>query len=82
MEGGGGRSTYSLNDVVDELLGLVHFVLGIGHNKTVQIFFLVAGMSCVRTALALLDGTFATNGNLCTRLGLHLLQSVATRTDE
>lgn len=51
---------------MNELLGLVDLVFSIGHDETVQIFFLVAGMRGVRTTLALLDGALATNGDLGT----------------
>jgi hypothetical protein len=39
-------------------------------------------VSCIGAALALLDGALATDGDFCTRFGLHLLQCVATRADE
>ena len=52
---------------MDELFGLVDLLLRICHDQTVQILLLVAGMSGIRTALALLDGALATNGNLGTR---------------
>jgi hypothetical protein len=41
------ESTYRLDDVVNQLLGLVHLVLGVGHDQTVKVFFLVAGVSGV-----------------------------------
>jgi hypothetical protein len=63
----------SLNNVMNKLLGLVDLLFGISHDKTVQVFFLVAGVSGIRPALALLDGALATNGNLGTRISLHLL---------
>lgn len=56
--------TYSLNDIVDQLFCLVDLLLGICHDQTMEIFFLVAGVSCVRSALSFLDGSFPTNGNL------------------
>lgn len=74
--------TYRLNDVVNKLLGFVYLLLGIGHDKAVEIFFLVASVSGIRSALALLDRALATNGNLGSRLGLHLLEGVATRSYE
>ena len=73
---------YRLDNVVNQLLGLVDLVFGVGHDQAVEILFLVTGVSCIGAALALLDGTLATDGNFCTRFGLHLLQSVATRADE
>jgi hypothetical protein len=51
---------------VNELLGLVDLFFSIGHDETVQIFFLVASMRGIRPALALLDGALATNGDLGT----------------
>lgn len=74
--------TYRLNDVVDELLGLVDLLLRIRHDQTMQVLLLVAGVSCVRASFTLLDGAFATNRNLCARLGLHLLERVSTRSNE
>jgi hypothetical protein len=74
--------TYSFNDIVNQLLRLIDLVLGIGHDKTMQIFFLVAGVSSVRSAFALLDGAFASNGNLGARLGFHLLERVSTRANQ
>lgn len=74
--------TYRLDDIVNKLLGLVHLLLSIGHDQTVQIFFLVASVSGIRSALALLDGAFASNGNLGSRLGFHLLEGVSTRSYE
>ena len=67
---------------MNQLLGLVDLLLRVGHDETVEIFFLVAGMSCVRAALAFLDGSLAADGNLGARLSLHLLQSVSTGADE
>lgn len=77
-----GDGSSGFDDVVDQFLGLVNLVLGVGHDQAVEILFLITGVSCIGAALALLDGTLATNGNFCTRFGLHLLQSVATRADE
>jgi hypothetical protein len=39
-------------------------------------------VSGIRSALALLDGAFASNGNLGSRLGFHLLEGVSTRSYE
>jgi hypothetical protein len=77
-----GELTYSLNDVVDELLGLVDLLLGIGHDQAVQILFLVAGVSCVRSSFTLLHGAFATNRDLRTGFGLHFLECVSTGANE
>jgi hypothetical protein len=74
--------TYSLNDVVDELLGLVDLLLGVGHDQAVEILLLVAGVSGVRASLALLDGTLATDRNLCAGLSFHLLERVSTGANE
>ena len=54
---------------MDKLLGLLDFLFGVGHDKAMQIFFLVAGVSGVRTAFAFLDRSLATNGDLCLRFG-------------
>jgi uncharacterized membrane protein YuzA (DUF378 family) len=77
-----GDGSGRLNDVVNQLLGLVDLVFGVGHNKTMQVFFLVAGVCGVGAALSFLDGALASDGNLCTRLCFHLFQGVATRTNE
>lgn len=76
------EKTYRLNDIVNELLGLVDLVLCVGHDQTVQVFLLVAGMGSIRATLALLDGAFSTNRNLGARFCLHFLQSVATGPNE
>lgn len=65
--------TYSLDNVVNQLLGLVHLLFGVRHDQAVQIFLLVAGVSSVRAAFAFLDGALATDGNLGARVCLHLL---------
>lgn len=44
-----------LDDIVNQLLGLVDLVLGIRHDKAVKIFLLVAGVSGIRASFALLD---------------------------
>jgi ABC-type proline/glycine betaine transport system permease subunit len=67
---------------VNQLLGLVHLLFGIGHDQAVEVFFLIASVSGVRSTLALLDGTFAADGDLGAGLGLHLLQGVSTRSYE
>lgn len=74
--------TYRLNNIVNQLLGLVDLVLGFGHDETVEIFFLIAIVSSVRATFAFLDGAFASNGNLSSRLGLHLFECVTTRSDK
>lgn len=70
--------TYGLDDVVDELLGLVDLLLCVRHDQAVQVLLLVAGMSCVRSSLTLFDRALATDRNLRAGLGLHLLEGVAT----
>ena len=67
---------------MDQLLRLVDLLLGVGHDETMQILFLVASMGSVRTALALLDGALAANGDFGARIGFHFLERVATRLDE
>ena len=74
--------TYRLDDVVDELLGLVDLLLRIRHDQAVQVLLLVAGVSCVRSSFTLLDGALATNRNLCAGLRLHLLEGVSSRSNE
>lgn len=74
--------TYRLDNVVDELLRLVHLVLGIGHDQAVQVFLLVAGVSCVRSSFTLLNGSFAANCDLRAGFRLHLFERVSTRADE
>lgn len=73
---------YRLNNIVNQLLGLVDLVLGISHDQAMQVLFLVARVSCVRSAFALLHGALATDCNLGTRLSLHFLQSIATRANK
>ena len=70
--------TYGLDDVVNELLGLVDLLLCVRHDQAVQVLLLVAGMSCVRASFTLLDRAFATNGNLCLGFRLHLLEGIST----
>jgi hypothetical protein len=67
---------------VNQLLCLVDLFLGIRHDQAVQVFFLIAGVSCVRSSFALFDGAFATNGDLGTRLRFHLLERVSTGANE
>lgn len=67
---------------MDQLLRLVDLVFGVGHDEAMQVFLLVAGVSSVRSTLTLLDGAFAANRNLGARLGFHLLERVATRTNQ
>jgi hypothetical protein len=82
IEQWGRISTYGLNDVVNELLGLVDLLLSVGHDQAMQVFLLVAGVSGVRTAFTLLDGAFATDRNLCAGFGFHLLERVSTRANK
>jgi hypothetical protein len=71
-----------LDNIVHQLLCFVNLLFSICHNQTMKVFFLVASVSSVRSAFSFLDGAFATDSNFCTGLGLHLLQSVSTRTYE
>ena len=75
-------STYSLNDVVNQFLGFVDLLLGVGHDQAMQIFLLVAGVSGIRTSFSFLDGTFSTDGDLGSGFSFHFLQGVSTRTDK
>jgi hypothetical protein len=63
----GERNTNRLNDIVDQLFGLVDLVLGVGHDEAVEILLLVAGMGSIRTSFALLDGALSTDGDLGAR---------------
>ena len=63
---------------MNQVFRLVDLVFGVCHDQTVQVFFLVAGVSSVRSALALLDRAFTTDRNLRAGFRLHLLQSVTT----
>jgi hypothetical protein len=67
------------DDVVDECFRLVDFFLGICHDETMQVFFLIAGVSCVRSSLAFFNRAFASNGDFGSRFGFHFLERVATR---
>ena len=51
-------------DVVDQLLGFVDLVFGVSHDEAVEVFLLVARVSGVGAAFALLDGSFAADGDL------------------
>lgn len=73
-----GNRTHCFNDVVNKLLGFVHLFFGVGHDQAVKIFFLVATVGGIRSALSFLDGTFASNGDFSTGLGFHLFQGVST----
>jgi hypothetical protein len=64
MHSEGWWTTYSLNNIVNELLRLIDLLLGIGHDETVEIFLLVAGVSSIRPTLAFLDGALSTDCNL------------------
>ena len=74
--------THSLNDVMDQLLCLVDLLLRIGHDQTMKIFLLVAGVSGIRTTFSFLDGSFSTDSNLGSGFSFHFLQGVSTRSDE
>lgn len=72
-------ATYSLDNVVDKFLGLVHLLFCICHDQAVKILLLVATVSRIRATFSFLDGTFTTDGNFSTGFGLHFLQGVSTR---
>ena len=74
--------TYRLDDLVDQLLRLVDLFFGVCHDQAVQIFFLVTGVSSIRSSFPFLDGAFSTDCNLRLGLGFHFLERVATRSDE
>lgn len=78
----GGLLTHSFDDVVDQLLGLVDLVLGVCHDQTVQVLFLVASVSGIRATFALLDRALAANCDLGSRLSFHLFEGVATGSDK
>jgi hypothetical protein len=59
-----GDGCSGFNDIVDERFGLVDLLFGIGHDQTMQVFFLVAGVSGVRSSFAFLDRAFASDGDL------------------
>jgi hypothetical protein len=70
------------DDLVDELLRLIDLLFGVCHDQTVQVLFLIAGVSCVRSTLSFLDGAFAANSDFGARFGFHLLEGIATRSNE
>lgn len=74
--------TYRFDDIVNQLLRLVDLLLRVRHDQTMEILLLVAGVSCVRTSFALFHRAFATDSDLRTGLGLHLLQSIASRANK
>lgn len=74
--------TYSLDNLVDEPLGFVDLLFRVCHDQAMEVLVLVAGVSSVRFALALLDRAFASNGDLGARLCFHLFERITTRTDE
>lgn len=82
VENGLGGGTYSLNDIMNELLGLVDLVFGIGHDQAVEVFFLVAGVGGIRPTLTLFDGALSTDSNFGARVFFHCLECVATRANK
>ena len=54
----------SLDDVMDQLFCFVDLLFSICHDQAVEIFFLVASVSCVRSSFSFFDRALATNGNL------------------
>ena len=75
-------TTYRLDDVVNQLFRLIDLLFRICHNKTMQVFFLIASVSSVRSTFPFLNRALATNGDFGTGFGFHLLESIATRSDE
>lgn len=67
---------------MNQLLRLLDLLFGVCHDQTVEIFFLVARVSGVRSAFSFLDRAFATDRNFGSGLGFHLLESVSTRSDQ
>jgi len=74
--------TYSFDDLVDQFLSLVDLLFSIGHDKTMKVFLLVAGMSGIGAAFSFFHTAFASNSNLGARVGLHSLESVASRSNK
>lgn len=74
--------TYSLDNLVYEPLCFVDLLFRVCHDQAMEVLVLVAGVSSVRFALALLDRALATDCDLGARLCLHLFERVTTRTDE
>ena len=59
----GALVTFRFYHIVDEFLGFVDLLFGVGHDQAMQVFFLVAGVSCVRSTFSFFDGSFATDGD-------------------
>lgn len=78
----GRRKEYGFDDVKDQLLRLLDFFLCICHDQTVEIFFLVASVSGVRSAFSFLNRAFASDCNFGSGLGLHFLEGISTRSDQ
>lgn len=70
--------TYRLDDIVHQLPSFVNLVFSVCHDQAVKIFLLIAGVSGIRTAFSFFDGAFATDRNLSSRFGLHLLERIST----
>jgi hypothetical protein len=73
--------THSLNNLIDQPDARHDLLHVFTSHETVEIFLGVVGER-FGTSLTLLDGAFATNANLRTTVTLHLLERVATRTDQ
>ncbi len=74
--------TYSFDDVMDQFLCFINFLLSVCHDQTMEIFLLVTGMSGIRATFSFLYGSFSSDGNLGLRFSLHLLESISTWSDE
>ena len=79
---GDDRCTYRLDDLVDQLFSLVDLLFRIGHDQAVQVLILVACVSSIGFSFAFLYGAFAANSDLGKGLVFHLLERVATRSNE
>jgi hypothetical protein len=67
-----GSGSSSFDNLVNQVHTSVNLILGLCHDKTVEILFGVICI-CIRSALALLDTSLASNTNLGTTLPLHPL---------
>jgi len=72
----------SFNNVVDELLSFVDFLLGVRHNQAMKIFLLVRCVSCIRTTFSFFDGSFSTDSNFGLTFSLHFFEGIATGSNE
>ena len=75
------NTTHRFNNFVDQLNACSDFVVRVSSNETMKIFLGILGV-LFWSGLALLDTALATNADLRSTIALHLLQTVATWTDE